>query len=369
LRARLAVFISIVQSILFVAHGILYATWAKFWIDPRTPGTHGMAWAFFLLSISFVTTSILSMRYSNAAIRICYVLAAVWLGLVDFLVMGACACWLIWGVTRVAGAGVNPHRLLEICCGAAMATGIYGLMNAAATRVKRVPLRLQHLPERWHGRLAAVVGDLHLGNVRGAGFAQRITRMVNSLEPDIVFIVGDVFDGAVADAERLVASLKDLRAPFGAYFVTGNHEEFGDPTRYIRAMEGAGIRVLANEKISADGLQVFGVNYHTSLNLAGYETALAQAEIDREVASVALVHAPNNLPAAQRAGFSLQISGHTHRGQMFPFTWFTKRVYRQFVYGLHPLQNMFVLTTSGAGTWGPPMRVGTNPEIVLIQFE
>ena len=291
-----------------------------------------------------------------------------WLGFVDFLVLGAGACWLIWGVTLLAGGTIHPQALAAVCFGAGMAAGVYGLMNAAATRVKRVSLRLPNLPEQWRGRTAALVSDLHLGHVRAAGFARRIARLINSQKPDIIFIVGDVFDGTAGDAAKFVAPLKALAAPFGSYFVTGNHEEFGDASRFIRAIQSTGIRVLENERVFADGLQIFGVSYRTSVYPPAYETALAEAHIDRSVASIALVHAPDNLPATQKAGISLQISGHTHRGQMFPFTWFAKRLYKQFVYGLHELQDMFVLTSCGAGTWGPPMRVGTNPEIVLIEF-
>lgn len=369
MRRRIAVFISIVQSILFLGHWIIYATWVHFWFAPGSHAPSWIGWFFFILSLSFISASVLGMRLSGPIVRTVYKLAATWLGLMDFLALASGICWLIWGAARLVGAGINSEGLVGACFGAAVAVGIYGIVNAAATRVNRLSLQLPNLPEQWRGRIAAVASDLHLGNVRAAGFASRTVGLVNSLKPDIIFIVGDVFDGTAGNAARLVAPLKNLSAPFGAYFVTGNHEEFGDPARFIQAIQGTGIRVLANEKVCADELQVFGVNYRTSVHAPSYEAALAGAHIDRNVASIALVHAPNNLPAAETAGISLQISGHTHRGQMFPFTWFTKRVYKEFVYGLHKLQNMFVLTSCGAGTWGPPMRVGTNPEIVLIEFE
>jgi uncharacterized protein len=369
LRRRIAVFISIVQSILFLAHWIIYATWVDFWFGHGSHAPSWIAWAFFLLSLSFVSASVLGFRFSGPIVRTVYTLAALWLGFVDFLVLGAGACWLIWGVTHLAGGAIHPHALATVCFGGGIAAGVYGFANAAATRVKRVSLRLPNLPDEWRGRTAVVASDLHLGHVRAAGFARRIARLINSLKPDIIFIAGDVFDGTAGEVAKFVAPLKDLAAPFGSYFVTGNHEEFGDPSRFIRAIQSTGIRVLENEKICVDGLQIVGVNYRTSVHSPAYETALAEAHIDRSVASIALVHAPDNLPVAQKAGISLQISGHTHRGQMFPFTWFAKHFYKQFVYGVHKLQDMFVLTSCGAGTWGPPMRVGTNPEIVLIELE
>ncbi len=193
--------------------------------------------------------------------------------------------------------------------------------------------------------------------------------MVNSLKPDIVFIVGDLFDGSAADPGELTAPLKQLSAPFGAYFVTGNHEEFGDPTNYIRAVRDCGIVVLENENRRVDGLQVVGVDYRSSTDATHFAKVLSQLRIDTQLASVLLLHAPNNLPVSEKAGVSLQLSGHTHRGQLFPSTWITARIYGSFVYGLNRLGRMMVLTSSGAGTWGPPARLGTNSEIVLVQFD
>ena len=186
---------------------------------------------------------------------------------------------------------------------------------------------------------------------------------------DVVFISGDLFDGTQVDARRLVAPWKQLRPKFGSYFVTGNHEEFSDPRRYLEAIEGSGIRVLRNEKVNLDGLQVVGVPYHDTGDPKRLESVLEEAGLDRGRASVLLAHVPHRLPIAEKQGISLQLSGHTHGGQMWPFTWFTWRIFGDYTYGLKKFGQLFVYTSSGAGTWGPPMRVCTQPEIVLISFE
>jgi predicted MPP superfamily phosphohydrolase len=189
------------------------------------------------------------------------------------------------------------------------------------------------------------------------------------LRPDIVFIAGDLYDGTAADAHGLAEPWKGLAVPQGTFFVAGNHEEFSDHARYLDVVRSAGVRVLNNEKLEVDGLQVAGVHHRDSVQDQHFRTILRQAGLDRDRASILLTHAPDRLPIAEEAGISLQLSGHTHRGQFFPFTWLTSRIYGEFVYGLKRLGNLQVYTSSGAGTWGPPMRFGTTPEIVLICFE
>ena len=127
--------------------------------------------------------------------------------------------------------------------------------------------------------------------------------------------------------------------------------------------------MLNNEKIILDGLQIVGVHYRDSLNVEKFRSILKQAALDRDVASILLVHTPDRLAIAEEAGFSLQLCGHTHRGQFFPFTLLVSRIYGEYAYGLKRFGSLTVYTSCGAGTWGPPFRVGSNPEIVLIRFE
>ncbi len=140
-------------------------------------------------------------------------------------------------------------------------------------------------------------------------------------------------------------------------------------SKYLDAVQHSGVKILNNEKVTVDGLQIVGVHYRDSTNDDRLRSVLRQAAVDRGRASILLTHAPDRLSIAEEEGISLQLSGHTHGGQFFPFTWITSRLYGKFVYGLQLLGNLLVYTSYGAGTWGPPLRVGTTPEIVLLQFE
>ena len=369
MRIRIAVFIAVVQSILFLAHWFVYETWEGFRGVSDPPGVSAVQAAVALLSVSFVAASLLAFRYSHLVVRLVYTVAAAWLGLLNFCFLAACCCWIVYPVARLSRLHWGRPAIAGTLFGVAVFASVYGIINGSWIRVKRITVTLPHAPQSWRGRVAALVSDTHLGHVRTDGFSRRIVTLLERLGPDVVFIAGDLYDGTQADLDRLITPWKELSTPFGAYFVTGNHEEFSDPAKYLHAVKRSGLCVLNNEKVTIDGLQIIGVHYHDSGNPERFRSILQRTGMDRSRASILLTHSPDGLPTAEEEGISLQLSGHTHGGQLFPFTWIASRLYGPYTYGLKRFGNMTVYTSSGAGTWGPPMRVGTQPEIVLIRFE
>jgi uncharacterized protein len=368
-RTRLIGFIAVLQSILFLTHYLLYKTWTLSLASGDNERLRALQIAVGLLSVSFVAASILAFRYTNAVLRAFYRAAAVWLGLLTFLIAAAIVSWIVFGVTHLAGLQVNFHRIVELLFGVAAIAGLYGVFNAGWTRITRTTVKLANLPEAWRGRKAALISDLHLGHVRNGNFLRRMVRKILSEEPDAIFITGDLYDGTAIDEGRAAEPLNKLAAPHGVYFVAGNHEQFGDDSKYLRAISAAGVRVLTNEKVEVDGLQIVGVPYRNATQGAHLASALGGIQLDPNRASILLTHAPDYPEIAEAAGVTLQLSGHTHLGQFIPWSWIARRMYRQFVYGLSRIGKMQVFTSSGAGTWGPPLRLGSNPEIVVLQFE
>lgn len=369
MKPGIAVFLAIVQSILLAAHLLVFETWLYFWNPTTGFNLSAIKLATILLAFSFVAASLLTFRYWNTATRVVYRIAAVWLGIFNFLFFASLGIWLTAAIEKVSGAAWSHRAMIVVWFAAGIAAATWGLINASVTRIRRINVRLANLPEAWRGRTAAMISDLHLGHVRGANFARTIVAKIRQLRPEIVFLAGDLYDGSHADLDALVSPLRALNAPLGGYFVAGNHEEIRNPKGHLAAARKAGLRLLNNEKIVVDGMQIIGVHHHDAAHPARLTAVLENAAIDREQASVLIVHAPDQLAVAERAGISLQLSGHTHRGQLFPWTWLTARIYKQFVYGLQKFGDMLVYTSSGAGTWGPPLRVCSHPEIVLIQFE
>src|SRR6202030_438307 len=184
------------------------------------------------------------------------------------------------------------------------------------------------------GRTAALISDVHLGHVRNGSFLRRMVAKILREEPDAIFIAGDLFDGTAIDAGTAAEPLNKLTAPQGVYFVAGNHEQFGDDSKYLRAVAAAGVRVLNNEKVEADGLQIIGVPYRHATHGGHFASVLRGIGLDQARASILLTHAPDHPEVAEAAGISLQLSGHTHLRQFIPWSWIARRIYRQFVYGL-----------------------------------
>jgi predicted MPP superfamily phosphohydrolase len=366
---RFVYFIVVFQCVLLVAHLLLYWTWAYSPTNGRGDGWPWSVLVFGLLSVSFVPASLLAFRYTNPLVRGFYRMAAVWIGLLTFLVGAAVCSWMIYAVASVAGVSVNFHRMVEVLFGIAVVVGLFGVFNASWTRITRITVRLANLPDAWRGRKAVLVSDLHLGHVRNGGFLGRTIAKILKEEPHAVFIAGDLYDGTAIDAARAAEPLKQLKAPQGVYFVAGNHEQFGDDTKYLTAIAGAGVRVLNNEKVEVEGLQIAGVAYRHAAWPPAFVAVLEGMDLDRGRASILLTHAPDHPEIAEAAGVSLQLSGHTHLGQFIPWSWMARRIYRQFAYGLSRIGRMQVFTSSGAGTWGPPLRLGANPEIVMLEFE
>lgn len=362
-------FIVVIQLVLCLAHLLLYQTWTYSPAGSGGTGTTSLQVAFAILSVSFVGASLLAFRYTNPALRAFYRAAAVWLGVLTFLLLAAALSWIIFGIAQAAGIDLNFHLTVKLLFSAAMAIGFYGVFNASWTRITRTTVRLTNLPEAWRGRTAALISDVHLGHVRNGSFLRRMVTMILREEPDAIFIAGDLYDGTAIDAKQAAEPLNKLTAPRGVYFVAGNHEQFGDDGKYLRAIEASGVRVLNNEKVDVDGLQIIGVPYRSATQKGHLASALQGIGLDRDRASVLLIHAPDHPETAEAAGVSLQLSGHTHLGQFIPWSWIARRMYRQFVYGLSRIGKMQVFTSSGAGTWGPPLRLGSNPEIVMLEFQ
>src|SRR6266550_2574642 len=287
-RGSLIGFIATVQFVLFLTHFLLYETWT---FSPAGGNIDGPLWIKLVLgflSVSFIAASLLAFRYTNAALRAFYRAAAVWLGLLSFLFVAAVSSWIIFGVAQLAGLDVSFHRMVELLFGVAVVAALYGVFNASWTRITRTTVRLANLPEAWRGRKAALISDVHLGHVRNGSFLRRMVAKILREEPDAIFIAGDLYDGTAVDAHQSAAPLNQLVAPNGVYFVAGNHEQFGDDSKYLNAIAAAGVRVLSNEKVEVDGLQIIGVPYRNAAHDGRFASALDGVHVDRDRASILL---------------------------------------------------------------------------------
>ncbi|MFF5081966.1 metallophosphoesterase [Actinoplanes sp. NPDC000266] len=251
---------------------------------------------------------------------------------------------------------------------AASVTG-YGVKTAlGGPRIDRLQMPLAKLPRGMDGFRMAVVSDIHLGPLTGVDHARRIVAQINSVQADIVCVVGDLVDGSVAELGRFAAPLAEIESRRGAFFVTGNHEYYSGYQEWVEEVARLGMRPLRNERVEIDGLDLAGVN-----DLGGAEHGdapdFARALGDRDAAKpvVLMAHQPVAVHDAAPFGVDLQVSGHTHGGQMAPFNLLV-RLQQPVVSGLGRVDGVPVYVTNGAGFWGPPVRVGAPPQVSVIEL-
>jgi predicted MPP superfamily phosphohydrolase len=354
-----------ISAILLLAVVFVVSTWAHF------SGGAGVGWAVALaiLALGYIPVAILGFRTSGVLLRVAAIPAAVCVGILNFSLVAAVTCWVLAAASWALGIHVGRPSLGFGVFGVGLAAVAYGLINAARIRVTRYSVALKGLPDEWHGKTGVLVSDVHLGNIRAAGFSRRVVARVNALKPYVVFISADLFDGALVDLDACSAPWGKIEAPMGSFFVTGNHDEFSDSSKITDALRKAGVRVLDNEKVTVRGLQVLGVHDGVAGDGGEFREILARAGIEMARASVLLNHKPSHLSVPEQAGISLQLSGHTHKGQFWPWNHVVRRIFGPFAYGLNRSGALQVITSSGVGTWGPPIRVATRSEIVLIEFK
>jgi uncharacterized protein len=255
---------------------------------------------------------------------------------------------------------------------AVLSIGLWRARRPARVRVVDVPIA--GLPSDLEGFRIVQLSDLHVGATLGRAFVERVVTTANRLGPDLIALTGDVADGFPPALREDVAPLAGLVAPHGKYFVTGNHEYYWDAVAWLRELERLGFSPLVNaHRVIHRGAARLVLAGVTDLSAGGgvpghqSDPAAAVAGAPESHVRVLLAHQPKSAFAARAAGFDLQLSGHTHGGQYFPFNLLV-RLFQPFVAGLHRLEAMWLYVSRGTGYWGPPLRLGAPAEITLIQL-
>ncbi|MFC8424772.1 metallophosphoesterase [Streptomyces sp. NPDC057236] len=244
--------------------------------------------------------------------------------------------------------------------------GTYGVLRGP--RVKRVTVPLAKLPRAAHGYRIAVVSDIHLGPVLGRGFAQKVVDTINSTQPDLIAVVGDLVDGSVKDLGPAAAPLAQLRARHGSFFVTGNHEYFSGAEQWVEEVRRLGLNPLENARTELPHFDLAGVNDVAGEDEGqGPDYAKALGDRDRGRACVLLAHQPVQIHDAVDHGVDLQLSGHTHGGQLFPGN-LVAGLANPTLAGLDRYGDTQLYVSRGAGAWGPPTRVGAPSDVTVIEL-
>jgi len=386
---RLIFFLGTLLSVLLCAHLFVYISIVKLFpiINPNIQRT--VLALFLFLAASFPASFLLFRLQRNILTQVYYMLSACWIGFFVNALMALAIIWLVIGVSRLAGY-IPPLNLLGMLCLAmALAASGYGIWNAYHPRLKYIDVALENLPEHWKNKTIVQISDVHLGTFHRVGFLKRIGEQIRSVSPDLVLITGDLFDGMGDNLSSFTEALDSLTASKGVFFVTGNHEEYLGLAEPLAILEKTSITVLDNEVVDIEGLQIAGISFPGFGKSNNAEDLMQLKEnLNSEKPCILMYHTPTDISHANKNrrsrhfetywtpntrfafakenGIDLQLSGHTHKGQIFPFGLITRLTYKGYDYGLHKEGGFTLYTSSGVGTWGPPMRIGSTPEIVAI---
>jgi predicted MPP superfamily phosphohydrolase len=363
----IAAFLVAVQSIITFVHWVVWRVLDHYW--PFVGHSRTAVFTFVIaLSFSFLIFNLLTRFAPGDITRTLYFYAAMWLGTVHFLFLAAVGISVFSLLIDSFGGVLSPWVALSFFL-VALVLNSFALWNGFQIHPKHLTIALPNLPDQWVGKKVAFFADSHFGNIHRERTAKDITKLIEAESPALILMGGDFFDGPPIDAALVTAPFKSLTSRIPTYFVSGNHEEYGDTIGFLRSLQAAGFRVINDRREVVDGLQIVGLDFVTTRTPEATEMIMMHLMVDHDLPTIALKHVPRNIGQLVAGGADLTLHGHTHEGQMWPFSWITWFVYKGYDFGLKPYGDALVYTTSGAGSWGPPQRFGTSAEVVFFALE
>lgn len=306
-----------------------------------------------LVTFSLPVAMYVERIFPNIFSRIVYTVSALWLGILLFTLCSLLIYEAIRPFFTIPYAGTIIVIVVSVL-------SIISVIIAAGIVVKEVEVPVKNLKKNV---TIVQLSDLHLGTIRNSGFLKSIIDKTNQLDPDIVMITGDMVDASARLHASMFGNFNRLRAPI--YFVAGNHEGYEEADKVNELFHDTKIRILRNEAVDFDGIQIIGIEFSEGKDHLGKE--LAKLKIDKAKPAVLMYHAPQGIEDAKRAGIDLQLAGHTHSGQIFPFNFFVRIIFKH-INGLYDLGGMYLYVSPGTGTWGPYMRFGSRNEITFLKL-
>jgi uncharacterized protein len=360
-------FLAVAAAVLMFGHIVLYITWTSLFNIPTSDGRTVMKFTFIYLALSFPVTSFVVFWKETRVTNALYAIASTWLGLGLYITAATVIGVLVDFTDQEQNWHLHGQAVTVVLLAIAVTYTIHGIWNAYHPVVRRITVRLPNLPAAWEGQRIVQLSDMHLGPIHRQRFAKMVVRLANAQQPAAVFVTGDLFDGGGRELHKLAAPLNDLRSTHGTFFITGNHETYVGLDRTLDALKDIKLTMLEDRAINLNGIQLLGISYPPLGEHKDYKQILSQ--LDRTKPNILLYHEPKHLDIFSKAGVNLLLAGHTHVGQLWPLHFITHRVYGIYDMGLHAYEQMQVYTSTGVGTWGPPLRTGNMPEVVVITLK
>lgn len=324
--------------------------------------------AFFvsLMALSTLFSFVFVHRRDNLFVRAYYFSSAIWMGiLLGFGLSSLVVCSIFWAL-KIFSLDMPAWLFRSALIFCTLFLSIKSYYNAYKIKIKKYTVGIKKLPHAWEGKRVVHISDVHLGPILREDFFNRVIKKIKELNPDAVFVTGDLFDGAESDFSWVSKPLNDLNAPLGLYYSLGNHDFTLGAEKVISLLQGENINILNNRMVEREGLQIIGLDFTPDRDFDMKRAILAHTGYLAAKPSILLFHEPKDTVKSEGIGIDLQLSGHTHGGQMFPFNFLARYFYHNHSHGIYKRHDYTLSVTSGVGTWGPPMRTGSNSEIVVL---
>jgi len=374
-----AIFFPVVTLLYGGAHYYIYSWFVRL-AQPPKKVRRILFYVFIFLVASFPAGKIIGWHNFNSFNYLLNLIAAVWMGHAFYFFLFALGSDLLITLVKGIGFGRKMSARTPLFYKRALVAGITGgvliiggcaLQEARSFRVTRLEIPLRGLPPELDGFSIVQVSDIHYGMLTRNQELSRILARINDLQPDMVAITGDLVDESVSHMEEMRVPLSRIKSRHGVFAVTGNHEYYAGVDRAVAIMKAANIKVLRNEiLVLPGGLQILGIDDPTGFRRMGQRAPdfdRLVSSLDHQKPSILLYHQPIMFEKTASCGIGLQLSGHTHGGQLFPVIYISKMIYPR-TPGLHKIGDIYLYVSWGIGTWGPPMRFKAPPELVFIRL-
>lgn len=352
MQKRFLIVLPVIFSALFLVHLFVYLTMQRVF---GVSFLHEY-WVLAFAASVYLFASASARRWQGVISDTFYFVAATWIGTLWLLF---CAT-VLYGVVSLFFSYEVPLLYIGLL-GSGLLLAVYALINGSRLIVREYTLPLKGIT----GSLrVAHLTDIHVGTVNQKEYLKRVVTTTNMTKPDVVLITGDLFDGSVAIDESILSPLNDLVAP--TYFSTGNHEGYEGLDHVRETMGRLDVMLLENASALFRDIRIVGVHDRQSLpRSTTLDLILSTLQVDGEIPTILMYHTPVEWEAARSRGVGLMLSGHTHNGQIFPFTLLVRLFFR-YVKGLYKKDGMYLHVSPGTGTWGPPMRLGSTNQVTVI---
>ncbi len=366
---RYIIFFTSFLGVLFLGSYSIYKAFRFVNVFGKT-GNLVMLIVLIAIPILFIATSVIGTKIHSVINDFLYLVSCLFLPVLLYLFLGAVVL-TIFSIFIPVPANILFYKILTYSILAiTFVTSIYGVINAKKFTINNITIPKENrLSRDWSGKKIVLVSDTHIGVINKKAFLNRVVNLINKQNPDVVLIAGDLIDGPKFDIQKNLEPLKNLKASIGVYYSPGNHEIYSSNQKELYDFTDKYVTGLRDQKIVVNNTELIGLMYDAGETVEGLQNRLYKVGFNKDKPTILIIHEPKNNQALQSFGVDLSVSGHTHGGQIWPITIPAYRIFKEYTHNLVVKNNTASITSTGIGTWGPPMRIGTKPEIIVITFE